>query len=87
MKPKLRLHTGPNFKNIKTGKIYRVVSFNARNCTNANDGQEMIVYTENETGNIYTREKTEFLEKFEFVDALDLEKLKREFLADAIKCL
>ena len=51
------------FKHIKTGKIYNAVGC-AINATNANDGQTMVVYR-NDDNNYFTREINEFKEKFE----------------------
>lgn len=50
------------YKNKKTGKEYKVL-FTAINCTNAQDGQEMVVYLGE--GKIFVREINEFFEKFE----------------------
>lgn len=51
------------YLNKKTGNLYRVLTSEATNKTNANDGQSMVVYTDH-SGEIYVREKSEFDEKF-----------------------
>ncbi len=61
--PKIDLR-GPMYLNRKTGNLYRVLTNQATNKTNANDGQHMVVYTDH-SGEIYVREKSEFDEKFE----------------------
>lgn len=54
------------FRNIKTGDIYVVKTFDAINATNANDGQKMVIYyKEGKPRELYPRERTEFFEKFE----------------------
>jgi hypothetical protein len=46
----------------KTGHIYKIIG-EAKNCTNGvNDGQAMVVYTNQEM--TFVRDKKEFLEKF-----------------------
>lgn len=62
------------YTNKKTGHKYKVL-FEALNCTNAQDGQEMICYIRHRDGEvivddlepttIFVREKNEFFEKFE----------------------
>lgn len=54
------------FKNKKNGKIYTVID-NVINCTNAQDGQEMFLYTLPNCDMKFVRSKQEFLEKFELV--------------------
>lgn len=46
----------------KTGNIYNVITSNVINCTNAQDGQQMVLYTKD--GMWFVREKKEFEEKF-----------------------
>lgn len=50
------------YKNKKTGNEYKVL-FTVINCTNAEDGQEMVAYIGG--GKIFVREINEFFEKFE----------------------
>jgi len=49
------------FIHKKTGNVYQVVG-ECLNCTNAQDGQEMVIYAKD--GKTFVREKREFLEKF-----------------------
>lgn len=51
-----------NFIHIKTGNIYYVLG-EAINSTNDRDGQIIIIYS-NKEGQVFVREKNEFLEKF-----------------------
>lgn len=58
------------YKHLKTGKLYGVLPHTIINATNAQDGQEMIIYVgESKEGElkIFVREKTEFLKKFKKV--------------------
>jgi len=48
---------------IKTGNVYEILYEDIINATNAQDGQEMIMY-KNKDGMIFVREKKEFFEKF-----------------------
>jgi len=50
------------FIHKKTGNRYMVIG-ECLNCTNANDGQEMVIYT-NSDYKVFVRERAEFLEKF-----------------------
>jgi hypothetical protein len=50
------------YKHIKTGNLYTVVR-EVINSTNANDGQVMIVY-HNQDNQYFAREKEEFLSRF-----------------------
>ncbi|MDD5353084.1 MAG: hypothetical protein PHS93_07995 [Candidatus Omnitrophica bacterium] len=52
------------YKNKKTGKIYYAM-FDAIDCTNKDDGQKMIIYSDGV--NKFTREENEFNEKFEVI--------------------
>ena len=47
----------------KTCSRYFVINKSIRNCTNAQDGQMMVMY-KNKDGNIFVREAEEFWEKF-----------------------
>lgn len=49
------------FIHRKTGNKYVVVG-ECLNCTNAQDGQEMVIYSRD--GRTFVRERSEFLEKF-----------------------
>jgi hypothetical protein len=51
------------YKNIKNGTIYEIVQTEIINCTNAQDGQKMILYTNGEL--TFCREEQEFYKKFE----------------------
>ncbi|TGL33424.1 hypothetical protein [Leptospira perdikensis] len=54
------------YKHKKTGNLYLKLD-EAKNCTNANDGQQMVYYCEYgiENPKKFVRDKFEFLEKFE----------------------
>lgn len=54
------------WKNIKTGKIY-TVSGQAINTTNDNDGDIMVLYTDDEGKETFAREISEFKRKFNYV--------------------
>ena len=58
------------YKNKKTGKYYQVgdVQLRVINTTNAQDGQEMVMYIDplNPT-KIFVREKKEFNQKFQLI--------------------
>ena len=56
------------YRNKKKGTIYYVTG-SCINCTNAQDGQLMILYTDGE--NNFCREEKEFYEKFEIVTNLE----------------
>ena len=61
-----------DYKNIKTGKIYDVVSEDTINATNAQDGQRMVAYIGDKMDGsgkkaVYVREYDEFHEKFTVV--------------------
>ena len=57
------------YRNNKNEKLYEVLSENLINCTNANDGQEMVFYVSLEgSGKKFCREKKEFFEKFTKVE-------------------
>lgn len=62
----------------KTGNIYDVERLSVINCTNANDGQLMVLYHRN--GLHFVREQTEFFKKFENVNQVNLiaEEWKQE---------
>jgi hypothetical protein len=63
------------FIHRKTGNKYVVVG-ECLNCTNAQDGQEMVIYFRD--GRTYVREKAEFLEKFVQEEPFAPEKLDKE---------
>lgn len=54
------------YRNKKNCKIYTVTG-EALNCTNAQDGQEMLIYKVSDCDLTFVRSKEEFYEKFEFV--------------------
>ena len=53
------------YKNNKTGDLYEVIEF-AINATNAQDGQEMVIYKKVDKDQKFVREKNEFFEKFTY---------------------
>ena len=63
------------FVHRKTGNKYVVVG-ECLNCTNAQDGQEMVIYFRD--GRTFVREKREFLEKFFPEKPLAPEELEEE---------
>lgn len=52
-----------NYKNNKTGEIYTKLETPITNATNAQDGQIMTAYF-NDNGNMFVRESNEFKQKF-----------------------
>lgn len=66
------------YRHKKTGNLYKAWIFDAINCTNAQDGQVMVIYKralrtvrsdgEPPTSPCFVREANEFYEKFERVD-------------------
>ena len=56
------------YKNIKNQNIYEVIREDVINCTNANDGEVMVLYkSEKSPDLVFVREKSEFLQKFELI--------------------
>ena len=56
------------YRNIKNGNLYEVIREDVINCTNANDGQVMVMYKSTEHPELlFVREKSEFHIKFEAV--------------------
>lgn len=56
------------FRNKKNGNIYDVIREDVINCTNANDGEIMVLYkNDNSPDKIFVRERNEFYIKFEEV--------------------
>ncbi len=56
------------FRNKKNGNIYDVIREDVINCTNANDGDVMVLYKNNNyPDKIFVRERNEFYIKFEEV--------------------
>jgi len=53
-----------NYKNKKNGSIYTALNYEIINATNAQDGEKMVLYTDNK-GGLYVREYREFMMKFE----------------------
>ena len=57
------------YKNKKKGTYYVLLNDNVKNCTNANDGQIMVLYrSEDEPDLYFVREKNEFFIKFDEVN-------------------
>lgn len=57
------------FRHIKTGNIYELITDDVINCTNANDGQLMVIYKRPDKPNMtFVREKSEFYTKFEPIE-------------------
>lgn len=52
------------YKNKKKGDYYKVMCQESINTTNAQDGEEMVIYTDMK-GKVFQRKKSEFFEKFE----------------------
>lgn len=55
------------YRNKKTGGVYRLVAVNVTNTTNENDGQKMFLY-QNDKSELFVRDENEFLEKFEKIN-------------------
>lgn len=58
------------YKNNKNGNMYVVIHPDITNCTNANDGQKMVLYNKVDDRygkEPYVRETNEFLQKFTLV--------------------
>lgn len=49
--------------NNKSGKIYEIITMELVNCTNALEGQLMVLYKDS-ANKLYCREIVEFFEKF-----------------------
>jgi vacuolar-type H+-ATPase subunit E/Vma4 len=56
-------------KHIKTGNLYKVLNDDIINSTNAQDGQKMVLYS-NEKNMMFVRELKEFWEKFEIFTSI-----------------
>lgn len=56
------------FRNKKNGKLYFAID-TVTNATNAQDDQEMILYRPVKSERLFCREREEFNQKFESVDA------------------
>lgn len=54
------------YKNLKKGTVYEVLKTGVINCTNAQDGQKMVLYSNGEL--VFCREENEFYQKFEKID-------------------
>ncbi|MDO5306092.1 MAG: hypothetical protein Q4E87_11005 [bacterium] len=54
------------YRNLKKGTVYEVLQTDVINCTNAQDGQRMVLYTNGEL--TFCREENEFYQKFEKID-------------------
>jgi hypothetical protein len=60
------------YRNKKKGTLYKLIG-TAINCTNAQDGQIMLIYEpyeQEEEHLVFVRERNEFYEKFELVDKI-----------------
>ena len=58
------------YRNKKKGTLYKLIG-TAINCTNAQDGQIMLIYEPVEGEHlVFVRERNEFYEKFELVDKI-----------------
>ena len=64
------------FQNKKTKGIYKVLYEEAINCTNAQDGQIMVIYTNGKE--VFVREQKEFQEKFDVYSTLSEKEVKNE---------
>ena len=78
-----RVHGYAVFNHVKTGTLYGLVGL-AKNCTNANNGQSMVLYsslTDKPVHPLFTREITEFLEKFHYIGETEsIEAVHHEFM-------
>ncbi len=54
------------YRNIKKGTVYEVIQTGIINCTNAQDGEKMVLYSNGEL--TFCREENEFYKKFEKVE-------------------
>ena len=54
------------YRNLKKDTVYEVLQTDVINCTNAQDGQRMVLYTNGEL--TFCREENEFYQKFEKID-------------------
>ncbi len=54
------------YKNLKKSTVYKVLQTGVINCTNAQDGQKMVLYTNGEL--TFCREENEFYTKFEKIE-------------------
>jgi hypothetical protein len=52
-----------DYKNKKSGEDYKVINLAVINATNAQDGQQMVLYM-NKAGVCFVRERSEFFKKF-----------------------
>lgn len=66
-------------KHIKTGKLYSVINDNVTNCTNAHDGQRMVLYQDKDSGRLFVRDWGEFQLKFEVAPLHDQKLSQKEF--------
>jgi len=69
------------YKNVKTGNIYKLLGV-VINSTNAQDGQQMVMYQQEVGSQVYVREYTEFYKKFEEFCSDDLVAVYDDY----IKC-
>lgn len=57
------------YRNNKHGTLYHIITLDAVDCTNNQNGKRMVIYTKEQTGRLksnetYCREYKEFMEKF-----------------------
>lgn len=68
------------YKHIKSGRIYNIISMNAINGTNMDDGQIMVIYEgmkrDGSGAGIFVREYNEFIEKFKPYNTTESSKVK-----------
>lgn len=53
-----------DYINKKNGKVYTVISDNGVDCTNARDGERVVIYTTEGSSRLFVREYKEFIDKF-----------------------
>ena len=57
------------YRNNKNGNLYEVIREDVINCTNANDGQIMVMYKSlNNPEKLFVREISEFQNKFTLIE-------------------
>lgn len=78
----MRLTPGSLWKHTKTGNLY-VIFYLATNCTNAQDGQSMVIYRRSNPNlsssidfKYFVRELEEFKQKFEFISAVETNEVE-----------
>lgn len=73
----MNLTHGSTWKHLKTGNLYTIFNL-ATNCTNAQDGQSMVIYRRHNpemsadiSFKYFVRELEEFKQKFEFISEVE----------------